>query len=124
MWHSCVSVPLDQHFDGRPQARELFDHFREAVESFGPVALVSSKTRIAFMTRVRFAGVYPRKASVRIGLWLRRPVESPRVAKLETYGRDSFGVFIDLKDPADVDDELRLLIREARAVGDQEPPRR
>ena len=25
MWHSCVVVPLESHFVGRPRARELYD---------------------------------------------------------------------------------------------------
>jgi hypothetical protein len=56
--HSCVRIPLDAHFEGRPRARQLFDAFLAAVNLTGdePVTVVVSKGRIELMTRARFAG--------------------------------------------------------------------
>jgi hypothetical protein len=112
--HSCVSVPLDSHFDGRaPHVRELFDDFVAACSEHVPVRIVSSKTRIALMDRVRFASVMPRKAYLRCGLWLARPVESPRVVRLDRYGERIFYVWFELRTPQDIDDEVRGWIAEA-----------
>ncbi len=123
MWHSCVQVPLAKHFLGQPKARQLFDRFRAAVESQGPVIFVSSKTRIAFMTRVRFAGVTVGKDHLNAALWLTRPKASTKAVRIERYGKDSYGYYFKLRDASDIDAELRALIGEARRVGDQQHPR-
>jgi Domain of unknown function (DUF5655) len=122
-WHSCGRWPLESHFVDRPVARELFDLLRAALEEHGPLTTVSSKTRIAFMTRVRFASVTVRKDYLRLALWLTRPLASPRVVKLEDFGPETFVVTIELRKPDDVDAELRELLVEARVVGDQEHAR-
>jgi hypothetical protein len=118
-WHSCVSVPLDEHFAGREGARALFDRLRSEIEAIGPVAMVSSKTRIGFMTRVRFAGVYLRCDGLRLGVSLRRRADSPRVAKVECLPPGNWIHYLDLRSPDDVDDEAMALIREARLIGEQ-----
>jgi len=115
--HSCVSVPLDSHFSGRPELRSLFDALVAACEEHGPVTIVSSKTRIALMDRVRFASVMPRKAYLRCGVWLGRPVESERVVRLDRYGERVWYAFFELREPADIDDEVRGWLAEAVAIG-------
>jgi hypothetical protein len=64
---------------------------------------------------VRFVAVYPRKDYLRVGLWVSRPSESPRVVRTERFGPDSYVVTVVVRQPDDVDDELRSLIRAARA---------
>jgi hypothetical protein len=120
MSHSCQSRTIDEQFAGRPRARELFEAYRAAVESLGPLTLVLNKTGIAFMTRVRFAGCQPRRDRLRTTLWLKRRVESPRFARVDFYGHDDWVYTIDLRDESEIDAELMTLLREARAVGDQE----
>ena len=120
MAHSCQSRTIDEQFAGRPRARELFEAYRGAVESLGPVTLVLNKTAIAFMTRVRFAGCQPRRDHLRTTLWLKRRVESARFARVDFYGHNDWVYTIDLRDEAEIDGELMTLLREARAVGDQE----
>src|SRR5262245_28758530 len=117
--HSCVAVPLEAHFQRRPQARRVFDAFRAAVEAEGHVTLVSSKGRIAFMTRVRFAAVYQRATGIRVHFWLRRRAESARFVRVDHLPPGNWIHFVDLHAPEDVDDEIVSLIREARLIGDQ-----
>jgi hypothetical protein len=61
MWHSCVVVPLESHFVGRPRARERYDAVLSFLEADGPITVSVSKTRIELMTRARFAGVRVRR---------------------------------------------------------------
>ncbi len=121
-WHACVVVPLDAYFEDRPDARACFEAIRAAIEREGPVTVTTSRTRIEFMTRVRFAGLTVRRRGVRLALWLKRDVESPRVARVEHYGPVDRGVLIDIATPDDVDDEVVALLREAREIGDQRLP--
>jgi hypothetical protein len=124
LWHSCQTRSLDEHFTDRPRARELFEAFRTAVETLGPVALVLNKTGIGFMTRVRFTGVQPRRDYLRAGVWLKRRVHSPRFVRVDWYGHDDWVHFFEIRSEGDIDAELIDLLREARAVGDQDHLRR
>jgi hypothetical protein len=122
MSHSCVIVPLEAHFVGRPRARELFDAWLAAVQSTGPITVSVSKTRIEFMTRARFTGAVVRRDYLKSALWLKRRVDWPRFTKIEHYGRNDWSHFFEIRDESDIDDELLELAREARRVGDQEAP--
>jgi hypothetical protein len=116
-WHSCVRVPLADHFRGRPKARALFRLFRKAVEAIGPVRLVSSRTRIVFMVRVRFAGCTIRKDSIRAGMWLPYSVDSPRIVRKEFIPPHYYVLSFDIREPEDIDAEFRRLLREAYHEG-------
>ena len=120
LWHSCTVVPIDAHFEGRPHARELFDAYLAAAESFGAVTVVSSKMRIAFMTRVRFAGCQVRKNWLLAHFWLVRRIESPRFTKVETLGPRVWLYSFTIRDESDIDAEVMTRMAEARLVGDQE----
>jgi hypothetical protein len=119
-YHSCTVVTLDEHFRDRPNAWRCFQAMRQVVEEKGPVTLVLNKGGVGFMTRVRFAGAQVRKDYLRAGVWLKRKISSPRFVKTEQWGPRDFGYFFPIRDPADIDDEVRALLHEARAVGDQE----
>lgn len=120
-WHSCNNYPIEAHFEGKPRAWELWLSFRAAVEAMGPVTLITTKSKVGFMTRVRFAGCEPRKDSLRAGAWLKRRVESPRVTRIEFIPPNNYIHYFDIRDPADLqDEEIQALLREAKAVGDQE----
>jgi len=121
--HACVRIPLEAHFEGRPRARELFDAYRSAIDATGeaPVTVTVSKTRIEFVTRARFAGAIIHRDWVRAHFWLKRSVEDPRL-EVEFLAPNNWICRFDLRDEAHVDDVLRGLLREARAVGDQRHP--
>lgn len=120
MWHSCVVVPLESHFVDRPRARQLFEAYRAAVESQGPVTVAVSKTRIEFMTRARFTGAIVRRDYLKSTLWMKRRVASPRFTKVEQLGRHDWLHHFEIHDESEIDDELLVLLRESRSVGDQE----
>jgi hypothetical protein len=120
LWHSCVSVSLDEHFRGRPRSRELFDAYLAAVRSLGPITIVSSKTRIAFMTRVRFGGCQVRKDWLLAAFWLVREVRSPRFSKVETLGPKVWLYHFPIREKSDLDEEFMGWMAEARLIGDQQ----
>ena len=119
-WHSCGRWPLESHFEAMPRARELFDRLLKEIKRFGPVTIVSSKTRIAFMTRVRFAGVTVRKDSLRCGLWFTHRVDDPRFVKIEQYMPRAWGHYLVIRDESDFNDSLRDYLAESYAIGKQE----
>jgi hypothetical protein len=117
--HSCVIIPLEAHFVGRPISRKLYQAVLRLLQADGPVTVSVSRTRIEFMTRVRFAGLRPRRDYVWLGFWLKRRVESPRFHKVEYLGHQDWIYQLRLRDEVELDGELRAWLREARAVGDQ-----
>lgn len=112
-WHSCVRVPLADHFEGRPKAHRLFNELRKAIEAIGPVRIVSSKTRISFMVRVRFAGCTVRKDSLRAGMWLPYPFDTPRAIRKEFIPPRYHLASFDIREPEDIDEEFKRLLGEA-----------
>ena len=128
MWHSCSDHPLAGHFAGKDElVRRLYDGFASLVRECGPFTVVSQKTRICFMVRVRFAGVTTRKHWLDAGLYLHRRVEHPLFRRVERYTAHAYGHQLRLASPADLEaarQELMPVLREAYAVGCQkdEPP--
>jgi hypothetical protein len=58
LWHSCGNATLDG-WRARmgPRARALYDRFEAMIAKCGEYHVSPAKTRIAFLGRVRFAGV-------------------------------------------------------------------
>jgi hypothetical protein len=120
--HFCGSrQPLARHFAGRPPAvRSLFDRVRAAVESCGPVTVVSEKTRIAFHTRMSFMAVVVRSSGLRGHFVFARVHRDPRFVRVETISPRNHVHHFCIARPEDVDAAFRKWVAEAYAVGKQE----
>ena len=125
--HSCVRVPLESHFEGKDAlVRKTFDALVAALRSIasaqdkrtGPIRIVSSKTRIAFMVRMRFGSVTPEKHALPGGFFLTRPVRHPLLTPGLTYG-SLHGYRFVLTHPKQIDAAFRRLLAEAYQVGAQ-----
>ena len=58
LWHSCRRATMKQWYRRMgPRARRLFERFERLVAACGEYDVAPAKTRIAFMGRVRFAGI-------------------------------------------------------------------
>ena len=58
MWHSCGRATLAAwKTQMGPRARALYDRFEEMIAACGEYHVAPAKTRIAFLARVRFAGI-------------------------------------------------------------------
>ncbi len=91
------------------------------LEAFGPVRVVSNKTTVGFMVRVRFAGcTYVRKESLRCGMWLTRRVDSKYWVKVDRYAPRAYVYQFELREPGDLNAEIRRFLRESYAVGCQQ----
>jgi hypothetical protein len=121
LWHGCGDYSVEGFFEGKPaRFRELYDAYVRFVEEIGPFEQVPTKTRIAFMVRVRFAGVVRlRKDGLVCGFWLKRRIASPRLTKIEHLERADWIYEFVLRSPEELDDEVREWLREAYDVGRQ-----
>ncbi len=119
--HSCVRVPLESHFQGKdPLVRKTFNALLAALRKNGPVRVVSSKTRITFMVRMRFAGAYPQKSALPCGFTLLRPARHPTIRRAYRFpGTHLYAHELRLAHPSQIDAPLRRLQAEAYQVGAQ-----
>jgi hypothetical protein len=124
--HSCVRVPLEAHFKGKdPVVRKTFDALLAALRRNGPVRVVSSKTRITFMVRMRFAGANPMKNALRCGFALLRPARHPAIRRAYRFpGTQLYAHELRLTHPDQIDAPLRALLAESYQVGAQKHLRR
>jgi Domain of unknown function (DUF5655) len=117
--HSCQVVPLDEFFEGAaPELRDLFELYVAAVGA--DVTVNATKSRIALQARMRFAGIdRPRRHYLLANFVLTRPIESPRLERVEYVPPYYYVHRLRLTDPADIDSELRSWLAEAYEVGAQ-----
>jgi len=121
MSHSCGRFrEADLFARTEPRVVALFDRFRRMVQACGPVVAIPQKTRLVFMVRMRFAAVYPRRTSFRVGLVLARrlPAHS-RIEKVEHFGPHSIVHSISIAAAGDLDATLQRWVREAYDRGCQ-----
>ena len=90
------------------------------IERIGPFDQVPTKTRIAFMVRVRFAGVVRLRGDGLVcGFWLKRRIDSSRFTKVQHLGRNDWIYEFVLRSVDELDDEAAAWFREAYDVGRQ-----
>ncbi len=120
MWHACARHTVDEHFAHRdPKLRLLFDGLVGLVKRNGPLKVVPGKTGIAFQVRMRFGGAVVRRDSIEAAFILPRRVEHPRIKKIIAYTPRAYGHHLDIRTPADLDEELAGWLRESYRVGAQ-----
>jgi len=119
MPHSCQVVPLEEFFEGAaPELRDLFELYVAATG--GDVTVNATKSRIALQARMRFAGIdRPRRRYLLANFVLTRPIESPRLERVDYVPPYYYVHRLRLTDPADIDPELTAWLAEAYEVGAQ-----
>jgi uncharacterized protein DUF5655 len=115
MWHACGDYSVEGFLDGRGErARALFERFEGLIAACGPYEVAPAKTRVAFMARVRFAGVSAiSDRGMTIAFGLPRPVRHPRIRKIEDYGGGWYGHWMRIRSPEELDAELLAWLRES-----------
>jgi hypothetical protein len=123
LWHACGRYRLADHFRGaEPGVRRAFDRLVALARRCGPVTVYAQKTRIVLQVRVRFAGGMVRKRWFEAALWLKRRVDHPTLSRVEELGRLGYAHHFRLAGAQDLDTAFGRLVREAYAVGRQDPP--
>jgi hypothetical protein len=120
-YHSCATHTVDEVLTRMSgHVRALFDCVRTMVEANGPVKIVAYRDRVAFMVRVRFAGVTPRARWLDLSLWLPERVESSRWHRVETLTPNATVHVLRVTDGAQLDEEVAGWVARAYAVGRQD----
>ncbi len=123
MWHSCGEATLEE-WRARmgPCARALYDRFEAMIAACGEYDVGPAKTRIAFLGRVRFAGITSLSENgMSCNFALPHPLKSKRFAKVERIGAGWWAHRLRVRDPGELDDEVQGWLRESyRLMGMQE----
>jgi len=90
------------------------------VGNCGPYSIVTNKTGLAFMVRVRFAGMSAvSDRGMSYAFWLKQRIGSPRFRKIEHYGGNDWGYLLRATSLEDLDDEVQRWLCMAYEVGCQ-----
>jgi len=123
LWHSCTDATVESFLaEHGPRARALFDRFEQLIAKCGPYLVSPAKTRIAFMGRVRFAGITRiNDRAMTCSFALPHPVKSPRFIKVEEVVPGWYVHHLRITDPAELDKEVLGWLRESyRLMGMQQ----
>ncbi|RMF59723.1 MAG: hypothetical protein D6743_15910 [Calditrichaeota bacterium] len=122
-WHSCGKATVEDWLARMgPSARALFHRFQEMIAACGPYHLAPAKTRIAFLARVRFAGITSiSEKGMTCSFALPRALDSPRFVKVEEVVPGWWSHRLRITEPDQLDEELqRWLCESYRLMGMQE----
>lgn len=122
LWHSCGRATLDD-WKARmgPNARRLYARFEQMIAACGEYHVAPAKTRIAFLGRVRFAGITSlSEDGMTCAFALPRAVKSPRFSKVQEVVPGWWVHRLRVTDEAQLDDEMQAWLRQAyRLMGMQ-----
>jgi hypothetical protein len=119
-----ANMTLDQFFAGQEQSRQLFEIVRREVEGLGETSMRITKSQVAFRRRRGFAwvwmpGMYLKRETPPLVLTLSLPQwdGSPRWKEIVEPYPGRFTHHLELRDPAEIDDEVRSWLKEAWETG-------
>lgn len=113
--HECLPAKsVDEYFSERPDwERPIFDAIRDHLDLFDDVTIEAVEVGIFFKRRQMFAELRPRKARLTLMVLVSRRIRHPRFVKRWEGPGTRSAYFIDLQQPAEVDDEVRDWLTEA-----------
>lgn len=116
-------MTLEKLLAGHEDSRRILDALRAAVDALGPVEVRVTKSQVAFRRRRAFAwawmpGVYlyGQVAPLVLTLSLRRRDRSPRWKEIVEPYPGRFTHHLELRSPAEIDDQVRDWLKEAWAA--------
>ena len=120
LWHSCgLATVADWKKQMTPKVRDLYDRFESMIANCGEYYAAPAKTRIAFMGRIRFAGVTRiAEDGMACNFALARPLASTRFVKVEEIVPGWWVHRMWVTDPKQLDAQVqRWIARSYRTMG-------
>lgn len=112
--HSCKTVQLAEHFEGKELAKEIFDHLLAKIKAeVGQSEIVSLPCCVHLFGTYDYLAALPKKDKLEIRFTLNREVKNNRVNAITPVSSQAFKHSIDLYTPEDVDEELLGWIKES-----------
>jgi hypothetical protein len=113
--HTCVpAMSLDEYFEtAQPWEKPIFDAVHAHLASLEPLRVEALTVGIVFKRARTFAELRPMRARMRLWMLRSTPLTSPRIARTERVTANRVACCLDLRDPSEVDEELRDWLTEA-----------
>jgi hypothetical protein len=107
--HECVpAVSVDDYFANRPAwERPIFEQVLDHLEMVGLVRVEAVEVGIFFKRSRTFAELRPRRDRLVLSVLLSRRLKHPKITKSWHGSGVRSAHFIDLREPAEVDDDVR-----------------
>jgi len=122
LWHSCGAATLDDWYARMsPLARQLYQRFERMIANCGEYHISPAKTRIAFLARVRFAGITRvSEDAITCSFALPSPLRSHRFIAVEEVAPGWWSHRLRVTDPRQLDKQLQGWLRRSyRLMGMQ-----
>lgn len=123
LWHSCGRATLED-WKARmgPRARRFYERFERMIAACGEFHVAPAKTRIAFLGRVRFAGITSlSERGMTCAFALPRPLRSKRFARVNEAAPGWWVHRLRITETAQLDEEVQSWLCESyRLMGMQD----
>ncbi|MGI9149617.1 MAG: DUF5655 domain-containing protein [Chloroflexota bacterium] len=105
---------MDEYFaTARAFERPIFEAVSEHLERVGPLQVEAVRVGILFKRQRTFAELRPKRDRVVLSVLLSRPLRHPRIARTWHGRGQRMAYFVDLRGPAEVDEDVRDWLTEA-----------
>ena len=120
--HSCGRFTVAEFLDGKSAgALHLYHTFAAAIEQLDDVITAPAKSRVGFQVRMIFASVNRLNDDGLVAhVVFARRLEHPRFTKVESISPRNHVHHFVIRNPGEIDSEVKAWLREAHAVGKQE----
>ncbi len=105
--HSCRKIPLEQHFQNKHQAKELFDFLVKQIEvKIGKCQTISLPCCIHLFGNYDFLAALPKKDRLEIRFGLDQKLDTPRLKQAVPMSAKVFKNCFDITTKREIDKEL------------------
>lgn len=112
--HSCRQISLEEHFNKKQKAREIFDYLVKEIEKkIGECRIISIPCCVHLYGNYDFLAALPKKDKLETRFSLGRVLDSSRLKQSVPVSSKYYKNCIDLKNTTDVDKELIGWLKEA-----------
>ena len=108
---------VQSHFEGKGAGvQQVYSRLLKVLRQLGPIREEPKKTSIHLVNKTAVAGVATRQDYLILTIKSDRKLTSPRIHKTEQVSAKRFHCEVKLTSPAEVDEELTGLLKEAYAL--------
>lgn len=119
-WHACQTTTVSEALAGKSDlAVSIYERVVAVLETAGEFRIHPQRSKIAFISRMTFAGVSLARRWVDLSFILPRALDNHRIRRLELYGPTSWGHQVRLEGPGEVDHQLGQWLAASLTRGDQ-----
>ncbi|OGC45260.1 hypothetical protein A2V49_01515 [candidate division WWE3 bacterium RBG_19FT_COMBO_34_6] len=112
--HSCKQIPLEEHFQNKLKARDIFNCLVEQINNnIGEVKIISIPCCIHLYGKYDFLAALPKKECLEVRFALDRKLDTSRLKQCVPMSSKIYKNCIDVFSKEEIDDELINFLKES-----------